>query len=251
VEEAIVSDGVRLSAHLAEPQSLAAGGPIPALVLCHGFPAGPRGAASAGQTYPQFADRLAAELGWTVLTFNFRGTGTSQGQFSLGGWLDDVRAAVGHLLDVPRVGGVWVAGSSTGGALALCAAAEDERIRGVAALASPADFDHWASDPPGLLAHAREIAVVTDSRFPTDMASWSRELAEIRPVSVVGKIAPRPVLLIHGDDDDDVPVEDARILADAAGESCELRIVAGAGHRLRHDPRAVAVLLGWLERQSL
>jgi putative redox protein len=25
--------------------------------------------------------------------------------------------------------------------------------------------------------------------------------------------------------------------------------VAGAGHRLRHDPRAVAVLIGWLDRQ--
>ena len=31
----------------------------------------------------------------------------------------------------------------------------------------------------------------------------------------------------------------------------ELRLVNGAGHRLRHDPRAVAVLLGWLERQTL
>ena len=26
-------------------------------------------------------------------------------------------------------------------------------------------------------------------------------------------------------------------------------MIAGAGHRLRHDPRAIAVLLGWLDRQ--
>ena len=25
-------------------------------------------------------------------------------------------------------------------------------------------------------------------------------------------------------------------------------LFTGAGHRLRHDPRAVAVLLGWLDR---
>jgi putative redox protein len=31
--------------------------------------------------------------------------------------------------------------------------------------------------------------------------------------------------------------------------SAELRVIAGAGHRLRHDPRAVAVLFGWLDRQ--
>ncbi|MDX6234670.1 MAG: hypothetical protein QOH68_3788, partial [Nocardioidaceae bacterium] len=27
------------------------------------------------------------------------------------------------------------------------------------------------------------------------------------------------------------------------------RLVNGAGHRLRHDPRAIAILLGWLDRQ--
>ena len=32
--------------------------------------------------------------------------------------------------------------------------------------------------------------------------------------------------------------------------SAELRIISGAGHRLRHDPRALAILLGWLERQK-
>ena len=56
-------------------------------MLCHGFPAGPGGARTSGQTYPEFAERLAAETGWTVLTFNFRGTGESGGEFSLAGWL--------------------------------------------------------------------------------------------------------------------------------------------------------------------
>jgi hypothetical protein len=39
------------------------------------------------------------------------------------------------------------------------------------------------------------------------------------------------------------------VLADAHGDA-ELRIISGAGHELRHDPRAVAVLLGWLARQQ-
>jgi putative redox protein len=38
------------------------------------------------------------------------------------------------------------------------------------------------------------------------------------------------------------------VLSDAHGHA-ELRIVPGAAHDLRHDPRAVAVLLGWLDRQ--
>jgi putative redox protein len=31
--------------------------------------------------------------------------------------------------------------------------------------------------------------------------------------------------------------------------SADLRMIAGAGHHLRHDPRAIAILLGWLDRQ--
>jgi hypothetical protein len=45
-----------------------------------------------------------------------------------------------------------------------------------------------------------------------------------------------------------VPPFDARVLADAHG-SAELRFINGAGHSLRHDPRTIAVLLGWLDRQ--
>ncbi len=62
------------------------------------------------------------------------------------------------------------------------------------------------------------------------------------------RLAPRPLLVAHGSDDDLVPLFDARVLADAH-RGAELRIINGAGHRLRHDPRAVAMLLGWLDRQ--
>jgi putative redox protein len=54
--------------------------------------------------------------------------------------------------------------------------------------------------------------------------------------------------VVHGTDDDSVPDFDARVIADAHG-SAEVRIIAGAGHHLRDDPRAVAVLLGWLDRE--
>ena len=90
-----------------------------------------------------------------------------------------------------------------------------------------------------------------DPGFPAELAAWSRELNEIRPLALVGKIPPRPVLLLHGSDDDVVPLMDARTLADAANGQVELRIISGAGHGLRHDPRAIAVLMGWMERQRV
>ena len=256
----IQSSGVRLSGYLARPPvSDVAGeapGPgaddagAPGLILCHGFPAGPGGAATSGQTYPELAERLAADTGWVVLAFNFRGTGTSEGNFSLAGWLDDLRAAVDHMSATDGVSGVWLLGSSTGGALAICQAGEDERVRGVATLSARADFADWAADYRGFLDHARAIGVIRDRAFPADPEAWARELQEIRPTALIGKIPPRPILLIHGAEDHTVPLQDARVLADAAVDEVELRVLGEAGHRLRHDPRAVALVIGWMERQA-
>jgi putative redox protein len=247
----IDAGGVKLKGHLARPLASAAGSGRFALILCHGFPSGPRGAAKSAETYPDLADRLAADTGWVVLSFNFRGTGDSEGDFSLGGWMADIRAAIDHVLALDGIEGVWLAGFSTGGALAICLAAEDDRVAGVAALSAPAEFDEWASDPNRFLAYAREVGVISSKDFPADEAAWIRELREISASRCVGKVPPRPLLLVHGSEDDIVPVLDARQLADAADGNVELRVLTGAGHRLRHDPRAVAVLLGWLDRQHL
>ena len=56
---------------------------------------------------------------------------------------------------------------------------------------------------------------------------------------------------MHGSEDTTVPVSDARALVDAAEGEADLRVITGAGHRLRHDPRAVAALIGWMERQEV
>jgi pimeloyl-ACP methyl ester carboxylesterase len=249
MDTTIHSGDLALAAHVAQA-TRAAAGPRPGLVVCHGFPAGPGGAVTSAQTYPDLADHLAAETGWTVVAFNFRGAGQSEGDFSLQGWLDDLRAVVDHVAGLPRVTEVWAAGSSAGGSLALCEAAADDRIRGVATLAAPSEFDGWASDARAFLAHCRRVGVVRTSGFPSDVDAWARQFKEIQPLAAVAKVAPRPLLLMHGSEDTVVPVSDARVLADAAGGEADLRVITGAGHRLRHDPRAVAALIGWMERQG-
>jgi putative redox protein len=206
------------------------------------------GAAGAAASFPELGDRIANELGWLVLVPALRGAGGSEGHFSLGGWLEDVIAAIAHLRATERPSGIWLAGFGTGGALSLAAAARDPAIKGVAALGAPADFDDWANQPRRLLEHARAIGLIRDPAFPPAIDRWARELKTIRADQSVRAIAPRPVLVVHGTDDESVPAFDARVVADAHG-SAELRMLAGAGHALRHDPRAVAVLLGWLDRQ--
>lgn len=252
----IRSESFDLRGHLSRPDASvdenATGGSSspsrPGLILAHGFPHGPGGAKTSGGTYPELADHLSAESGWPVLTFNFRGTGESEGNFSLGGWVADVRAAIDYFLGTGEVDQVWLAGSSAGGAVSICAAAEDERAQGVATLAAPADFHDWSQDPDTFLEQAREIGVIRDAGFPTDLEAWRRELREVSPILAVAKIAPRPVLILHGTNDDVVAVHDARVLADATHDHAELRILADADHRLRLDPRAIAILLGWMDR---
>ncbi|HZQ28994.1 MAG TPA: alpha/beta fold hydrolase [Acidimicrobiales bacterium] len=242
------SGELTLRGHLAEPPATAAGRRV--LILCHGFPAESWGSAAVSESYPDLADRLAAEAGWTVMSFDFRGAGRSEGNFSLDGWRDDLRAAIEYLAAHHDAEGVWLAGFSTGGALALCAAGEGERVRGVATFAAPADFDGWAHDARRFLEHARNVGVIKDRTYPEHFDVWAHALSEIRPLVQVPKIPPRALLIVHGADDDVVPVMDARALADAADGDVELRVLNGAGHRLRHDPRAIAVLIGWLDRQS-
>lgn len=236
-----------LSGHLAEPAAFTED--APGLVLCHGFPSRGRESPQSGKSFPELAERIAAELGWVVLTMNFRGCGKAEGDFSLFGWLDDVHAAVEHVAAL-GVAGVWLCGFGTGGSLALGEGARNPAVRGVAALATPGDFDDWARHPRRLLLHARQTGVIKDPDFPADFTRWSSELKEVRPVDAARALAPRPLLVVHGDSDDLTPLEDGRALARAHG-SAELRIINGAGHELRHDPRAVAVLLGWLARQQI
>lgn len=238
---------VPLAAHHARPPGLAR---VPGLILCHGFPQGPGGAASVGATYPALADRLSDLTGWAVATFSFRGAGRSPGDFAVSGWLADIGASVTWMSDRADVSGVWLAGSATGGALCVVHAAGDERVRGVATLAAPASIRNWVDNAPQFLDHARRMGVVTTEGFPPNLAAWAREIAELDPLAAAAKIPPRPFLVIHGAEDDVVPPEASVAFAEAAGPGTEHRILAGAGHRLRHDPRVVALVAGWMSRQE-
>ncbi|HLI72231.1 MAG TPA: alpha/beta fold hydrolase [Acidimicrobiales bacterium] len=219
------------------------------VVLCHGFPSGLASADHAGDGIASLADRLAAESGRRTMTACFRGVGASAGDFSLQGWMDDLRAIVDHGAAIADGGGVWLVGFGAGGALALCAASDDGRVHGVACLGAPASFTSWSRHATEVIDNARHAGIIRTDGFPPDVRAWSAAFAALHPEAAAAQIPPRALLVVHGSDDDEVPVSEARALVEAAGDGAELRVVLGAGNRLLADPRAVALLAGWLERQ--
>jgi len=250
VEEEIsfTADGNLLHGASFAPASIPSRGTSAVLVL-HGFPSPAVGAVQAATAYVSMARRIAEAVGCIAMSFSFRGCGASQGSFSVEGWRSDTEAAIALLSEREDVNTVLVVGFGTGAALAISAAAGIADVAAVAALGPPADFSDWAADPEQLLAHCRQLGLIVDESFPADFDAWAAEIRTSGAADHAGRVSPRPLLVVHGAEDEIVPVFDARVIADAHG-SAELRVLAGAGHGLRFDPRAVAVLLGWLDRYT-
>lgn len=240
-------DGSALAAHLGRPVDLHPRAQ-PGLVIAHGFPAEVGGGINSTASFPELADRVATELGWAALAFASRGVGESEGDFSLAGWLRDLNGAIAYLRESVAVDAIYLVGFGTGGALAVEAASTNPLVRGVAAVGAPADFEDWARNPRKLLVLAREMGIIRDPDFPLSFDTWAEGIRAVRAANAAERFGSRDLLVLHGSDDETVPVFDARAVADAHGHA-DLRVIQGGGHHLRHDPRAMAVLLGWLERQ--
>jgi uncharacterized protein len=217
------------------------------VVLCHDLPRAKGSASDVALTYPSLADRLTRETGWPVMTGTLRGAGDSEGDFSAQGWLDDLHHLVESVIapDAPR----WLVGFGFGGVLALHVAAQDDRVAGVACLGTPVDLDAWIGDPQALVERCRRTGVISTPGYPGSPDTWAKELSLLHPRDDAAQMKGRPLLVVHGADDPDVSVDDARSLADWATGPTDLRLVFGAGHWLRADPRVIAILVGWLERR--
>lgn len=171
--------------------------------------------------------------GFSVLLFDFRAHGESDGICSSVVYHErqDLLAAIAYLKG-RGIHEVGLMGFSMGAAVALVTAPLSEAVRAVIADSGFAELRTI------LMAHLQQ------RRIPRPLASgmaslviWAAgrrlgcHLPDADPLRWVGRIAPRPLLLIHGGQDQDIPVSDARRLYDAAGEPKELWVVPQAEHR--------------------
>jgi uncharacterized protein len=201
--------------------------------------------------YPELAARFCS-AGFAALVFNFRGCGPSQGNIDMPGWTQDLESAIDFLHMLPEVdrNKIYLLGSSGGAAACIYAAAHNKRVSAVATLACPAEFDFMAGGQTAesLVARFREIGIIKDADFPPSTEKWLEGFKAVAPIEYVGKISPKPLLLLHGESDDVVPVEHVERLYAKAGQPKEKIILPGAGHRLRQDERAIRAVMAWLKK---
>lgn len=221
--------------------------PYHTVCTCHGIPAGPPDPNAPG--YALLAEYLDAN-GLAVLIFNFRGTGESGGNLDMLGWTRDLGAMLDYLYALPEVdkSRLSLLGFSGGAAVSVYVAARDKRVTAVVSSACPAEFGLWTGeDPQSLIDHFRAIGAIRDSDSPPSPQEWLDGFNLVKPIDYIARISPRPLLIVHGSADDIVGVEDAHRLYAKAGEPKKIVIVEGAGHRLRHDEKAMAIILDWLK----
>jgi dipeptidyl aminopeptidase/acylaminoacyl peptidase len=247
-EVSFKSDNLNLYGELYFPTPITLNNP--ALIICHGIPAVPHNPAERG--YAELAETFCTN-GFITLIFNFRGSGQSQGNFDLNGWTQDLKSAIDSIysFDDVKKSRLALMGSSGGAAVSICVAAADPRISSLVTLACPAELDFIPRDKSQeLIAYFRKIGVIKDTNFPPSLENWLDGFNAVSPLRYIHHISPRPLLLIHGDQDNIVPIEHAHRLYKQAQDPKELVIIPGAGHRLRLEEKAVDTALKWLKLQS-
>jgi dipeptidyl aminopeptidase/acylaminoacyl peptidase len=224
----------------------------PGLILCHGIPSGQPGA-SGDAGYPGLAERFC-KAGFITLIFNFRGAAEAQGNLDMLGWTRDLKAAIDYLAGLKEVdrSRLCLLGSSAGAAVSVYVAANDPRISSLVTLACPAEFGFMTDKKraAATVDHFRSIGIIRDNSFPPSVDDWLGGFSKVAPIKWIDKISPRPLLLIHGDKDDLVPVEHAHKLFEKAREPKKLVIIPGAGHRLRLEEKALTAALDWLKTSA-
>jgi fermentation-respiration switch protein FrsA (DUF1100 family) len=173
------------------------------LLFCHG------NAGNIGDRVPNAA--LLTAAGFDVLLFDYRGYGRSSGRPDERGTYRDARAALAALLRRPGVdrGRVFYLGESLGGAVALALAV--------------------GCPPRGLILQSTFTSIRDAARahypfIPTVL------IPDAYPsLRLIGRLTV-PVLVLHGDRDDIVPLAHGQALFAAAGEPKRIRVFAGLGH---------------------
>jgi uncharacterized protein len=176
---------------------------------------------------------LAADLnreGFNILMIDLRGHGqSSDARFSFGiKERYDVEGAVNWLLKKGFASGnIGVIGNSMGGATSIMATAEIKQIGALITDSAYADIEPLIKSQWPKVSHLPYIFL--PSTLMISKLFLGYDITEAKPVQEINQITPRPMMIIHGDQDTLVPVDNAYQLKKAYPQA-ELWITNGVDH---------------------
>jgi len=164
--------------------------------------------------------------GYALLTFDYRGYGSSAGTPSQAGLELDALAAIHYAQALPRGSAepdLVLYGQSLGGAVLLHAYASVRDRRRIRALVVESSFHSYEEA-------AASVFFREPLLFPFTGFAYALVSDAYAPAGQVGSVAPTPLLVIHGDKDRILPPTFGVALYRLAREPRELWIVPGGGH---------------------
>ena len=186
-------------------------------------------------------DTFAEQRRLSMLRLDYSGTGSSCGSFGEGtleAWLNEALSAVDQLTNGPII----LVGSSMGGWIALhLALLRPERVRALVSIAAAPDFTDWG--------FADGDAAVAQGLARGFWESGQKLLLLDQPIAL-----DCPVRLLHGEADQEVPVDIAfRLMRALRSSDVQLNVLKGGGHRLSepHEIRAILHTLDALLEPSI
>jgi pimeloyl-ACP methyl ester carboxylesterase len=216
----VTEDGVPIDAvHLPGPKDLA-------IIVAHGF--------TLSWQSPRvwrIANRFNLAAG--VITFDLRGHGRSGGLSTLGDLeINDLDVVVAYAreLGYQRIAAV---GFSMGASVVVRHAGLIGGVDAVVSISGPGRWYYRGTERMRRVHYAVEHRLgrfVTRHWLKTRISPEGWELVPVPPAEAAAKIAPVPLLIVHGDQDPYFPPEHARQLYLAAREPKELWLIPGMGH---------------------
>lgn len=215
-------DGLTLNAYFIPPDPSTNGA---TLIYVHGLTGNRQSFLPQAQT--------TIEMGYGALLVALRAHDTSEGDVTTLGVneVNDIEGAITYLQSRTDVNAehLGIVGQSLGCMVAIPAAAQLPEIDVLIGQSCMADFRQNMDNA------IREIVGLPPFPFAPLIAFFGQRTAkvdidEVKPINHIDDIAPRPVLLIHGDVDTLFPVQNSYDLFEEAAEPKQLHILNGIGH---------------------
>ena len=191
-------------------------------------------------------DAYAEQRGLGMLRFDYSGTGSSKGRFeegTLSSWLDEGLALVDRLTTGPLI----VIGSSMGGWIGLhIAMRRPQRVQALIGIASAPDFTEWGFSAEQKAELERNGRIEEPNPYAPEPQVFTRDFwrsgQDLRLLEKNIDVG-CPVRLIHGDSDEEVPIDVAqRTMNRVRSGDVQLLTIKGGGHRLSEPHEIDAIL---------